>query len=201
MPMTFSDGVWAYALTGLGVVPLLRVLLFFFHNGERPAQWFKEVRQSFASKKTWRAWSNSLLKWIGLWGLFVLIWPIATSFVLYLLIFETPVSKHLESDDLEFTCKKHDLIRKVEPIDLEAISYVIDPLKRVPGLPFGHLYDGWVKLLAQLEQGDQLWEFRTQGWISEKPDAPKYLKPRNVVSGYAIVRNQKIVEEFFCSWG
>ena len=83
-------------------------------------------------------------------------------------------------------------------VRVETVSYVTDPLGRVPNVPFGHLHQGWINLLAQLEPTDQLWSFKTKGWVADQPNSPKYLKPRNVTSGFAIVREKKVVAEFIC---
>lgn len=99
-----------------------------------------------------------------------------------------------------FKCQPRDLIERVDPGDVEAQSYVFDPLGRVPNLPFGHLHLGWINLLEQLQPEDQLWKFATKGYSSDADDAPKYLKPINVNSGFAIVRNKKVVAEFICGW-
>lgn len=49
-----------------------------------------------------------------------------------------------------FTCQKDSLINRVEPFEVEVANYVTDPLGRVPNVPFGHLHQGWINLLAQL---------------------------------------------------
>ena len=131
--------------------------------------------------------------------MFCLIWPLALLIALHTLMFEKLVP-YQPSNEPSFICKKESLIRQVDLVEVESSSYVTDPLGRVPNVPFGHLHQGWINLLAQLEPSDQLWSFKTKGWVADQLNSPKYLKPRNVSSGFAIVRQKKVVAEFICSW-
>jgi phosphogluconate dehydratase len=89
-----------------------------------------------------------------------------------------------------------------ENLVVEAKAIVSDPKGRVPNLPFGHLHSGWIKLLGQLEKGDSLWSFKTPGWTASKGErgATQWAIPRDVVSGYAVVRNGKVKAEFLTEW-
>ena len=97
---------------------------------------------------------------------------------------------HLQRGEREkpediFRCQLADLIAVIEPEQAEVISYVTDPLGRVPNLPFGHLHEGWSHLLSQLEPTDTLWRFKSpkRGW-------------QDACSGYAVVRQRQVVAEF-----
>ena len=133
---------------------------------------------------------------IGTAVLVVLVWPLTSCLVCHMLFFKKQVPHHYAPDEPRFTCNKDELVARVTPEEVEATSYVSDPMGRSPNIPFGHLHHGWINLLSQLEPSDELWSFKTKGWTSEDPLSPKYSWPTYVTSGYAIVRNKKIVADF-----
>jgi len=85
----------------------------------------------------------------------------------------------------KFICHPGDLIEPIEPEQAERPFYVKDPLGRVPNNPFGHMQQGWVQLLSQLEPSDTLWRFKSpqRGW-------------QDACSGYAVVRQRQVIAEF-----
>jgi hypothetical protein len=137
-----------------------------------------------------------VLSVIGTAVVVVFIWPITTCMVIYFIFFDKQGTLHYEPDEPRFACKKEDLIAKVTPEEVEATSYVSDPLGRSPNVPFGHLHQGWISLLGQLESEDELWSFKTKGWTPDSPGSPKFSAPVYVRSGYAVVRKKKIVADF-----
>ena len=92
--------------------------------------------------------------------------------------------ERVKAEDI-FICQPADLVAVIEPEQAEAVSYVTDPLGRVPGLPFGHLHWGWSQLLSQLEPQDTLWQFTS----------PKRGR-QAACTGYAVVRQRKVIAEF-----
>lgn len=109
---------------------------------------------------------------------------------------------HLKPEVI-FNCKKSCLIEKVKPEEVEIMSMVQDPKGLVPAIPFGHLNAGWLNLLGSLEKGDILWSFKTPGWTTkvEGTEAnPQWSVPRNVISGFALVRKGEIKAEFLAEW-
>lgn len=93
-----------------------------------------------------------------------------------------------------FECAPEYLIAKVDPVDAEIASYVIDPLGTVPLLPFGHLNKGWVYFLAEmLEPDDEMWSF----FIPKGSEFGKHrFAASSDIRGYAKVRDNKILGEF-----
>ena len=94
----------------------------------------------------------------------------------------------------DFECAPEYLIAKVDPVDAEIASYVIDPLGTVPLLPFGHLNKGWVNFLAEmLEPDDGMWSF----FIPKGSECGKHrFAASSDIRGYAKVRDNKILGEF-----
>lgn len=44
---------------------------------------------------------------------------------------------------------------------------VADPLKAVPGIPFGHLHQAWAKFLADLPEEAEVWSYSAQ-WTTNR---------------------------------
>lgn len=189
-----------YVLIGLVMIPILRALVYIFHRKESPSAWVSEIKRVLKKERSFRQKIIDSLSWIGLVTLVAILWPFVLLFVMYYAVFGDPIPNTYVSDGPHFKCKKKDLIKRVEPMEVEKASYVADPLNRVPNVPFGHLYQGWLNLLAQLEADDDLWSFKTKGWTPQDGDFPKYRYPRNVETGYAIVRKREIVAEFIYEW-
>jgi len=199
MPETYLD--WCFLYLGIGAItfPLLRLLVYVFHRKESPSVWAQEVIKALEKEKTFGDRIKKTMMWFGSVILFCLIWPIALVIAAHATFIDTP-APHYNSDEPSFTCQKDSLIKQVNPLEVEEASYISDPLGRVPNLPFGHLHQGWINLLAQLEPTDQLWSFQTKGEAIDPGELPKYVKPRNAKSGFAIVRDKKVVAEFICCW-
>lgn len=199
MPESYLDWLFTYLTMGVISFPVLRLFVYLFHRKESPSVWVQEVMAALEKEKTnWERVQKSLI-WFGTLAIYIALWPLGVAAAIYALFFEKQPAPYT-SGEPDFTCKKKDLLKRVTALEVESQSYVSDPLGRVPDLPFGHLHQGWVNLLAQLEPGDQLWSFKTKGWSSSNPDYPKYSKPQNISSGFAIVRSKKVAAEFICGW-
>lgn len=94
----------------------------------------------------------------------------------------------------DFECAPQYLVKQVNPIDAEIASYVIDPLGKVPSLPFGHLNKGWVNFLADMtDDADEMWSF----YIPQGSKTGKYqFECSSDIRGYARVSKGKILGEF-----
>lgn len=102
-------------------------------------------------------------------------------------------TRALEEDRPEFDCTPDYLVAKVDPVDAEITSYVIDPLNKVPPLPFGHLNTAWGNFLAEmLDPADELWSF----YIPKgEPCGPYSFPSSSEIRGFTRVRNGKILGE------
>jgi hypothetical protein len=186
----------AYVCVGVITFPILRLLVYFFHRKEDPSIWVREVLAALEKDKPLKDRILKVLSVSSTAVVVVFIWPITTCIVIYFILFDKQGTPHDDPDEPSFACKKEDLIVKVTPEEVEVMSYVSDPLGRSPNVPFGHLYQGWISLLGQLESEDELWSFKTKGWTPDSPGSPKFSGPVYVRSGYAVVRGKKIVAAF-----
>ena len=95
------------------------------------------------------------------------------------------------------------LLRKVSVQDALAASTVVDPLGRVPALPFGHLNKNWQSFLDAKQPGWQLWQFEVPGVVSgsRQRNQPQWALPRGRKAGYAwATRWKRIEREFVTEW-
>ena len=76
------------------------------------------------------------------------------------------------------------LVERVEDIITLEEKHRVRGDSRIPDVPFGFLNTAWTKLKAQMQPGDELWEFHS-GKESFAKSAGR--------AGYSIVRNGVIV--------
>lgn len=100
----------------------------------------------------------------------------------------------IERNKPDFNCAPEYLITRVNPVDAEIASYVMDPLGMVPPLPFGHLNKGWGNFLADMtDDSDEMWSF----FIPKGSLRGTYrFAATSDIRGYAKVRNGEILGEF-----
>ncbi len=98
-------------------------------------------------------------------SLILVVWPVAFT-VLINELKKKPQAVSIEDDEPKFTSEKKDLIEIVKPHEVEAAAKVIDPKRRAPELPFGHLNRGWKNLREQMKPADEMWSFKTSGYLS-----------------------------------
>ena len=93
-----------------------------------------------------------------------------------------------------FICKPEYLLAPETITKIEKANYFSDPLSSVPPLPFGHLYNGWTHFVNEMnDQKNEIWSFYVPkgGKVGRFNIATHY-----EISGYAKVRDGKIVSEF-----
>ena len=133
----------------------------------------------------------------------ILLWPLAVAF--WVSEFRSKPEKPSRVPDPEdaFVIKSAHLLRTVTAAEAESQAVVTDPLGRVPALPFGHLNPGWVRLLAQMQEGDALWYGEVPGRQIPYPAPERHVQfklPRGAKRGYAIQRQGKVVADFLFEW-
>jgi hypothetical protein len=133
----------------------------------------------------------------------ILLWPLAVAF--WVSEFRPKPEKPARVPDPEdaFDIKSAHLLRTVTAAEAESQAVVTDPLGRVPALPFGHLNPGWLRLLAQMQEGDALWYGEVPGQQLPYPAPERHVQfelPRGAKRGYAIQRQGKVVADFLFEW-
>ena len=133
----------------------------------------------------------------------ILLWPLAVAF--WVSEFrpkpEKPARVPVPED--AFDIKSAHLLRTVTAAEAESQAVVTDPLGRVPALPFGHLNPGWLRLLAQMQEGDALWYGEVPGRQLPYPAPERHVQfelPVGAKRGYAIQRQGKVVADFLFEW-
>lgn len=201
--MNYDLWFWLGCYFAIGVVLVLvgRILVKLFYKDKR-SDFVKSALAALEEDKSPQDKRRELFKSIATGSLVFLAWPVAFA-VLVNELRGKPASTYIKDDEPKFTSEKKDLIEIVNPHEVEAEAKVVDPKRRVPDLPFGHLNRGWRELRRKMMQGDVMWSFKTSGYQSNNGEGhrgPQYESPRNIVHGYAIVRSRKIVGEFLTQW-
>ena len=203
--MEMNPKIWqwilGYLFLGVVFIGVARLLVKVFHK-DNQSKWVKEVLAAIEQEKSPKEKRRQLIKDSALGAFIIVVWPIAFG-VLVKEFGKDRQPSPILNEPPPFKSTKEALLEVVNPLDIESKSVVLDPLGRVPQLPFGHLNLGWQELRAQLRPGDVLWSFATPGYPNngtEEDKRPRYSRPTNVVKGYAVVRNGKIVHEFLSEW-
>lgn len=202
MPETYGFWISVYLISGGVIVAGIRIYNDFFKKKDEKTNWVKDVLESLEDSKPRSLSLLQALKVTCFICLILMIWPIAIAVAIKEVLFPAKNEFRLMPEDY-FTCKKNHLLKMVNPQDVEKQAVVFDPKGRVPSVPFGHLYPGWIRLLGQLEHGDSLWAFKKPGQKPPRADDKGSLQwsvPRGAVSGYAVVRSGKVKAEFLTEW-
>jgi hypothetical protein len=201
--MNYDLWFWLGCYFAIGVVLVLvgRILVKLFYKDKR-SDFVKSALAALEEDKSPQEKRRELFKSIATGSLVFVAWPVAFA-VFVNELRGKPASTYIKDDEPKFTSEKKDLIEIVNPHEVEAEAKVVDPKRRVPDLPFGHLNRGWKELRRKMMSGDVMWSFKTSGYQSNNGEGyrgPQYESPRNIVHGYAIVRSRKIVGEFLTQW-
>jgi hypothetical protein len=187
-PSTWVDYAILYTVPGasMDIYLLAKILL------ERPSDFARSLARIMGKEETWLDMLKEIFA-LSFGMICVLIgWP---GFLVWLIKDKIDdAARQKRDDEPDFNCLPEYLISKVNPVDAEIASYVVEPLGTVPPLPFGHLNKGWVNFLSDMvDDRDEMWSFNI-------PKGSKHGKYRiaatSEVKGYARVRNGKVLAEF-----
>ena len=192
--MNYDLWFWLGCYFAIGVVLVLvgRVLVKLFYKDKR-SDFVKSALAALEEDKSPQEKRREFFESIATCSSVFVAWPVAFAVLV----------EDLRGKRASFTSEKKDLIEIVNPHEVEAAAKVVDPKRRAPDLPFGHLNRGWKELRRKMMPGDVMWSFKTSGYQSNNGEVykgPQYESPRNIVHGYAIVRSRKIVGEFLTQW-
>ena len=168
-----------YLAIGLPVIVLLRLLGAIRTKLQPAGEMYRAIMADLKGKESRRVRWTRFAGEILMYPLILIIWPVVL--VIFILDMYFSSKDHWKPDpEAAFNCRRQHLVRVVAPEAAEADAIVVDPLGRVPDLPFAHLNPGWHALLADRQIGDTLWYF-------EVPGAKR---------GYALVQSGKVRKEF-----
>ena len=190
-----------YYFIGIVLVFIGRQLVKVFHKDNR-SDFVKSGLAALEEDKSSQQKRHDFFRRVATGSLILVVWPVAFA-VLINELKKKSQTVSIEDDAPKLTCEKGDLIEVVNPHEVEAAAILVDPNKRVPELPFGHLNRGWKNLRKQMKPGDVMWSFKTSGYLpknSGEHTGPQYESPRNIIQGFALVRDRKIVGEFLTQW-
>jgi len=158
----------------------------------RPSEFARAILENVRGKTTIKEVLENILVY-SFAGVCILIgWP--AFLVWWFITSKQEATQEIEQNKPRFYCMPQHLIQKLTPMEAEASSYVIDPLGKVPNLPFGHLNTAWAILLSDLfDPKDELWSFHIpKGCITGKYGNTY----SGDTSGFAKIRNGEILAEF-----
>jgi len=111
----------------------------------------KEMMSAIENDKSTAEKRRKFFRNIAVGGLAIAAWPLTFT----ILVNELRSSRKNDrefNEEPEFVCKSKDLLEIVSATEVEANSKVLDPMGRVPDLPFGHLNKGWRRLRRNSDQ-------------------------------------------------
>lgn len=186
--LTWAEWLAIYTLPGL----IYSAHHLYQEYKARPSQFAKDILQAMGQEKSFRERLLNILVYVIAITAMAFIWP---GFLVWSIL-KTRNDKALEldGDQADFNCAPEHLITKVSPLDAELTSYVVDPLNKVPPLPFGHLNTAWGNFLSELlDPTEELWSF----YIPKGSACGLHrFSCSGEIRGFARVRNGKILGEF-----
>ena len=191
-----------YMTTGFVTLLLVRFLLSFKTSLPSFGSLLREIRQELEGEGSRRVRWTRFAEKVLMFPLVLLIWPLVI-WIVFQDQFLSPKNNWKPDPEDAFHCHRKHLIRVVSPDAAQVEAKVVDPLGRMPDLPFGHLNAGWHDLLADRQIGDTLWYFEIPGCTPEPETAPQrhqWSVPRGAKRGYALVQSSKVRKEFVFEW-
>lgn len=134
--------------------------------------------------------SNRVITFLGICLTVILMWP-PIPFIYW---YELKLRKASAiKEKTKFIAGPDTLLKKLSISQIEAMETINTMETGVPCIAFGHLNSAWEQFKLNIEDDDELWQFQSfqrfseihkEGWI-------------NSITGYAILRNNVVVKEFY----
>jgi len=187
-PSTWVDYLILYMVPGVSMIAYLLVKILL----DRPSDFAKSLIRITGKEESWLDKIKEAIAFSFGMTCVLVGWP---GFLVWLTKDKIDeAARQKRYDEPDFDCLPEHLITKVNPVEAEVSSYVIDPLGTVPPLPFGHLNKAWANFLADmLDDRDEMWSF----FIPKGSKHGKYrITATSEITGYARVRDGRILGEF-----
>jgi hypothetical protein len=204
--MTFTGFVFwfgAYLLIGLTVLLILWLIASLQTTTMAAGEVWMNMVKAYDDVRHQRISLATFAEKVLMLPAIFLIWPVSMAIVIYLLYEHRRVEHWVPNPEDAFTCHRKHLVARLTPEAAELLAPIVDPLGRVPDVPFGHLNGGWRALLADQQDGDELWSFEVPGYApgpETPPSIHRWAVPRGAKRGYAVVACGKVKADFVCEW-
>jgi len=154
--------IYLYWWIAIGVVTLILVLGSHLLTKKNESDSLRDLLDAANPERTkfsYRLLNNIVAPALGS-VLIVVVWPVA----IYMKAKELFPGRNggVGDPEREFAVESKHLQARLSVHEIEQREIVADPLKAVPGIPFGHLHQAWANFLADLPEGAEVWSFSAQ---------------------------------------
>jgi hypothetical protein len=146
--------LWVYLVAGVVYLVLIYGINLRERQASKTSELLKSIRGSSSTKDM--LLEKVIAPAIGC-TLIVLAWPAAVVYSL-----KSKRDGRLEKkrrEDAVFRVRAKDLLTQTTVHEVEAVAHIVDPMRAVPDLPFGHLNGVWQSFLKQRPLSAELWAF------------------------------------------
>jgi len=154
--------IYLYWWIAIGVVTLIVVLGSHLLTKKKESDSLRDLLDAANPERTkfsYRLLNNIVAPALGP-VLIVVAWPVAV----YMKAKELFPGRNggVGDSEREFAVESKHLQARLSVHEIEQREIVADPLKAVPGIPFGHLHQAWANFLADLPEGAEVWSLSAQ---------------------------------------
>jgi hypothetical protein len=154
--------IYLYWWIAIGVVTLIVVLGSHLLTKKKESDSLRDLLDAANPERTkfsYRLLNNIVAPALGP-VLIVVAWPVAV----YMKAKELFPGRNggVGDSEREFAVESKHLQARLSVHEIEQREVVADPLKAVPGIPFGHLHQAWANFLADLPEGAEVWSLSAQ---------------------------------------
>lgn len=188
LQLTWRAWLCLYTLPGLAIA----VYSFVKSYKERPSEFARNILKAMGRETSVRQHLENILVYSIAGTCILLGWPIYL--VWWVVESKREAARLVEQNKSDFDCAPEYLIKQLSPSEAESTSYIVDPLRKTPDVPFGHLNQAWGLFLCDmLDPRDELWSFFIP---QDKPTGKWGNAHSGDISGFAKVQDGKILGEF-----
>lgn len=154
--------IYLYWWIAIGIVTLIVVLGAHLLTKKKESDSLRDLLDAANPERTkfsYRLLNNIVAPALGS-VVIVIAWPVAIYIKAKQLFPER--NGGVGETEREFAVEIKHLQERLSLHEIEQREIVADPLKSVPGIPFGHLHQAWAKFLADLPEEAEVWSFSAQ---------------------------------------
>jgi len=153
---------YLYWWIAIGIVTLIVVLGAHLLTKKKESDSLRDLLDAANPERTmfsYRLLNNIVAPALGS-VVIVIAWPVA----IYMKAKELFPGRNggVGNTEREFAVESKHLQERLSVQEIERREIVDDPLKAVPGIPFGHLHQAWATFLADLPEEAEVWSFSAQ---------------------------------------